>query len=100
MTGRQKKKEKSPIFLYSHLISTFAKKKSKALLDRCFTDIEKFVTHLQQAALAYKELDKRRTVRGNKSAMGPGGELTNALCCLCIYILELLRKAIQFWHIT
>lgn len=34
------------------------------LLNNCFDDIEKFVSRLQQAAEAYKELERRRGERG------------------------------------
>lgn len=36
------------------------------LLNSCFDDIEKFVSRLQQAAEAYKELERRRGERGGK----------------------------------
>ena len=47
----------------------------QTLLDRCFTDIEQFVLRIQQAANAYKELDNRRSVRGNKQSKYSGGSL-------------------------
>ncbi|XP_062606457.1 epidermal growth factor receptor kinase substrate 8-like isoform X2 [Saccostrea cucullata] len=38
------------------------------LLNACFDDIEKFVSRLQQAAEAYKELERRRKDRNNKKS--------------------------------
>lgn len=38
------------------------------LLNACFDDIEKFVSRLQQAAEAYKELERRRKDRSNKKS--------------------------------
>lgn len=38
------------------------------LLNNCFDDIEKFVSRLQQAAEAYKELERRRVERGGKGS--------------------------------
>ena len=41
---------------------------SQHLLNACFDDIEKFVSRLQQAAEAYKELERRRKDRNNKKS--------------------------------
>ncbi|KAL4224990.1 Phosphotyrosine-binding domain [Mactra antiquata] len=44
------------------------------LLNNCFDDIEKFVSRLQQAAEAYKELERRRNERGGKRKQKSPGE--------------------------
>ena len=47
------------------------------LLNNCFDDIEKFVSRLQQAAEAYKELERRRYERGHRNKRkSAGGELS------------------------
>lgn len=45
------------------------------LLNNCFDDIEKFVSRLQQAAEAYKELERRRVERGGKRKQKSAGGL-------------------------
>ncbi|KAK7098896.1 epidermal growth factor receptor kinase substrate 8-like isoform X6 [Littorina saxatilis] len=44
------------------------------LLNHCFDDIEKFVARLQQAAEAYKELERRRRERGAKGKKVASGD--------------------------
>ncbi|XP_053384483.1 epidermal growth factor receptor kinase substrate 8-like isoform X2 [Mercenaria mercenaria] len=44
------------------------------LLNNCFDDIEKFVSRLQQAAEAYKELERRRVERGGKRKQKSAGD--------------------------
>ena len=44
------------------------------LLNCCFDDIEKFVARLQQAAEAYRELDRRRSRRQGRNRRAVGGE--------------------------
>ena len=47
------------------------------LLDRCLDDIEKFVARLQQAASAFRKLEKRRVGRKHSDNVhGLGGEWT------------------------
>jgi hypothetical protein len=52
-----------------------ATQRGVTLLDRCFTDIEQFVSRIQQAANAFRELDNRRSVRINKFAQQYGDGL-------------------------
>jgi hypothetical protein len=44
------------------------------LLNHCFDDIERFVSRLQQAAEAYKELERRRRERGGKNKKNVSGD--------------------------
>jgi len=45
------------------------------VLNKCFDDIEQFMTRLQNVADAYKELEKRRKNRKKKGPQ-PGGKKT------------------------
>lgn len=44
------------------------------LLNNCFDDIEKFVSRLQQAAEAFKELERRRYERGHRNKRKSAGD--------------------------
>ncbi|KAK7477569.1 hypothetical protein BaRGS_00031174, partial [Batillaria attramentaria] len=44
------------------------------LLNHCFDDVEKFVARLQQAAEAYKELERRKRERGGKGKKNVSGD--------------------------
>jgi len=53
------------------------------LLDHCFNDLESFVTKLQQVAVAYKELDRRKTIRISKNIKQLGGNNLTQVFVLC-----------------
>lgn len=61
-------KFKFDIILFNYLLF-------QQLLNNCFDDIEKFVSRLQQAAEAYKELERRRVERGGKRKQKSAGGL-------------------------
>ena len=65
------------LFYFSHVTISRNNVYFQQLLNNCFDDIEKFVSRLQQAAEAYKELERRRYERGHRNKRkSAGGELT------------------------